>query len=55
MGNELLIIPTVFEAVPYRTISVLTMDIKMRGLISVSRDVMDNVLKSLSIVPKILA
>lgn len=55
LENELLTILAVFEAVPYRTIYLLIMYMKIRRLISVSRAVMEKTLKSTSIVPKILA
>lgn len=47
--NELFTILAVFEAVSHRTISILTTEIKAR------RKVMEEALKSLRIVPKILA
>lgn len=54
-GNELLNIPSVFDAVSHRMISLLTLDVKTRWLISVSREIMEEVLKSLSISLKIVA
>lgn len=45
----------IFETVSYKTITLLTTDIKTRRLIGVSRDVMEEAVKSLNIVPTILA
>lgn len=53
--NELLNIPSVFDAVSHRMISLLTLDVKTRRLIGVSREIIEEVLKSLSISPKIWA
>lgn len=54
-GNELLTIVEVLNAVTTRTISLLTSDVKTRKLIGVSREAVEEALKYLQIVPKILA
>lgn len=54
-GNEFLTIPEVLEAVNAEVISLLTTDVKSRQLIGVSRENMKEVLKSLKIMPKMLA
>lgn len=51
-GNELLTIPSVFEAVSHRTISLLACENKNDN--SVSRKIMEEGLNCLSITPKIL-
>lgn len=48
-SNELIAVPSVVETINTRTISLLATDLKTRKLIGVSRDVMEEFLKSLNI------
>lgn len=54
-GNEFLTIPEALKAVNTRIISLLTSNIKTRKLIGVSRENMEDALKTLHIIPKVLA
>lgn len=53
-GSELLTIPEAVHAVKTKTIYLLTADVGIRKLIGVSRETMEEALKSLKISPKIL-
>lgn len=53
--NEFLTIPEALKAVNAKIISLVTSDVKTRRLIGVSRDTMEETLKSLKITPRILA
>lgn len=54
-GNEFFTIPKALNAVNIHTISLLTANVKSQKLIGVSRETMEEVLKSFSIAPKVLA
>lgn len=54
-GNKFLNIPEALNVVMTRTISLLTMDVKTYELIGVSREVIEEALKSFKIALKILA
>lgn len=54
-GTDLLTIQEAFDSVNVRIISLLTADIKSRSLTGVSRETMEEALKSLNITAKILA
>lgn len=53
--NELLTVPEALDAETTRAISLLTLDVKTRKLVSVSREVVEEALKCLKIVLNILA
>lgn len=53
-GNEFLTIPESLEAVNAKVISLLTTDIKGLRLMGVSRESMEEALKSLRIMPKVM-
>lgn len=53
-GNELLLVPLLIDTVNTRTIPLLRTDVKTRKLIGVDRVIMEEALKSLRIVAKIL-
>lgn len=50
-----MVVPCVMEAVTTRTISLLTTDVKFRKLMGVSKELMEEFLKSFNIGAKILA
>lgn len=54
-GHELLPMPTVMEAVSTRIIPLLTMEVKNRKFIAISRETMEEALKALNIAAKVLA
>lgn len=53
--NELIPMPSLLETVNTKIISLLTTDIKSSKLIGVSREIMEDALKSLNIGTKVLA
>lgn len=55
LGNELLPLPSIMEAVAARTIFLLMADVKLRKFMAVSREVMEEDLKALNIEAKVLA
>lgn len=54
-GNEFLTIPEALDSLNARIISLLTSDVKSWKLIGVSRETMEEILKSLNIALKVLA
>lgn len=53
-GNKILPIPEALNVIITRTISLLTMDVKLCKLIGISREMIEEALKSLKITPNIL-
>lgn len=54
-GNKFLTFPEALEAVNTRIVSLQTNDVKSRELIGVSKETMEEALKTLNISPKVLA
>lgn len=55
MGTDFITIPEALNAVMTRKISLLTSEVKSRKLIGVSREMMEEALKTLNVAPRMLA